>query len=417
MGPIKSLKDDDVMFLHADNQAMARHKCTPAQLREGLLLHILYCGRVLVPIDFLLANQAFNDLFLYEGKLSEQSDMYRLVKSGDIIPVVYSPRYGSIKEYAQQSLERGIVLDCTNEQWLQRAELLNEFRFVSPPKEVSRNIYKDIVLKLLSAENLRKEYFGKQSNKGFVKELAERISAIEQPYRSDIYRIAEQAHTKKIETAVKEIADAAYYVILADVFNANPAIPDITALAVISYYHGGGPDVPFIYSPGRERIISTTLPDLSSLSLASVVEELRDHPKRIEWLKTRREKLQQGYLDIADDEVWSRLGQWTEFFLKYVSISGPFQRRRLLAEERQFKIKTDLLKIGSRLLFLAGVVSSVAELAQSGFPLIGVSFLTSSVTAELLIKKVESTLEKARPTYGSVIPVTKTFTVKGERYR
>jgi hypothetical protein len=128
-------------------------------------------------------------------------------------------------------------------------------------------------------------------------------------------------------------------------------------------------------------------------------------------------KLQQGYLDIADDEVWSQLGQFTEFFIKYLSANGPFQRRRLLEVERQFKVKTDFLKIGSRIFFLAGVVSSVAELTQSGFPLVGVSFLTSLVTAELLINKAESTLEKVRPTYGSVIPVSRTFTIKGERYR
>jgi len=129
--PIKKVSETDVLFMHADDEATIRYQYSASELRESLLFHILYFGRVLVPLPFILDNPEFSSFFRFGGKISEHSDIYRLVKSGDIVPVIYKD-WGSINEYAKDAIDRNILIHCSKEEFIQRAELLNEFAYAIP---------------------------------------------------------------------------------------------------------------------------------------------------------------------------------------------------------------------------------------------------------------------------------------------
>lgn len=410
----------DVLFLHADNQSIARGDFTAPEIRQGLLLHIMYCGRVLLPVDFLLTNVAFDPLFRFKNQVSDRSDIFRLISTDNIVPIIYSSKYENIMDYARHSLERGIVINCPKSQWLERAALLNQLSHTALAGENTRDTYKGILLELLRKPSVRREYFSSASTGGnqFVEEFTDQVALFDRPYRSDVYTLIEKSQGRSAYTAAKRIADAAYYVSLAESLATNPAVPDPTAKAVIAHYHGAGTDVPFLYSPGRERIIGAPLPDLSYVSLATVVEELQDNPRRKEWLRVNQKKLQEGHLDLHDQEVWNALNDWSDLLRKHLS-SSPAQRQRLAESEHQMKLRTQVVKLGSRLLFVVGVVSSVAEVAQAGFPVLGLSFVSATLVAELALDHLDRKIKEQRQqTYGaggSVIPVTSTFTPRPER--
>ena len=133
MKKIKKIQPTDVFFLHADDRATIRQRYSRLDLREGLLLHILYFGRAVIPVNFLLANPQFENLFSHKGHTSELSDMFELVQSGFVVPVMFDEDFlnshpgGDIADYAGFSIEKGILLPCPKEQWLERAGLLSQF--------------------------------------------------------------------------------------------------------------------------------------------------------------------------------------------------------------------------------------------------------------------------------------------------
>src|ERR1700694_1556555 len=122
------IRDTDVLFMHADDEATLRYRYAEPDLREGLLLHMLYFGRVLVPLPFLLDNPRFGGLFRVRGDISEHSDAYRLVRTGHLVPVLINSDAASSYEYARQALDRGILIHCGAQEFLRRAELLDQGR-------------------------------------------------------------------------------------------------------------------------------------------------------------------------------------------------------------------------------------------------------------------------------------------------
>jgi hypothetical protein len=411
----KKEHDSDVLFMHADDEATIRHKYTAAELRESLLLHILFCGRVLIPLPFLLDNPMLSNLFKFRDEISARSDIYRLITSGDIVPVIHGD-FGSIRDYAKAMIDRKFLMHCTNEEFLQRAELLNEFSYLTPSAVNSEEKYKEIYLGLLKNRNIWAEYFGSNSNRSntIVESVSSKLMTSDHISRSVIYQIAEQARVQKTKLALKLLADAAYYANFADTFNVNPAVPSSSAIAIISYYSGA--NGPMLFSPGEERILGTDLPDLSGMSIADVIGDLRENSLRTDWLKTLNGGMKKGYIDLSSREVYSSMEAWSAFLTSYLSAEGVQQRKDIVAKQRRFSLFTHGLRIGEQMLSVAGVVISAADVMQGGFTIGAVSLFAGVTGTDLALRFVRAHAQKLRPVRGSAVPLSRTFTVRGQRY-
>src|SRR5690606_26058362 len=196
MRRFRGTRSSDLFFLHSDDRATIRYKYSSQMLREALLYHLLFFDRVLVPVNLLLANPELDSIFCHRGEVSEQSEVYRLIESGAIVPTLFRRDYGSIGEYARYALEEEkILLPCSKEQWLQRADLLDAFRYAVPKRDF-RATYKQLFLRLIQDERLQQHYFEQCRRKGsefatqLVYELCEKGESLT---RSDVYKATEQA--------------------------------------------------------------------------------------------------------------------------------------------------------------------------------------------------------------------------------
>ncbi len=323
--------DTDVLFLHIDDRATIRYEYLNEELRESLLFHLLYVDRVLVPINFLLSNMNIGDLFQYGGKVSEQSDIYKLIRSGAIVPTLFRSDYGSIGDYARYALEEErILLPCPTDQWLRRADLLDEFGYAAP-REGFRSAYKETVVRLLQDETLQGIYFVRCLTQGrdYVRRMVDQLGSKEGVTRSDVYRLTQQSPSEKVRLAAEQIADAAYYVTFSDIFKAKVAVSSIYYPALLVHYCHTEPERrPLVFTPAiEEEIIEASIPNSGPLSLAEAFNDLKDSSLRKNWLSTLRKKMREGRVDFTDSEVLASLVPWTRFVLHYLSLPSSLQRK------------------------------------------------------------------------------------------
>lgn len=405
--PDKSLATD-VLYMHADDRATIQYDYSPMDLSEGLLLHILYCGRVLVPTNFLLANSRLESLLKVGDRISEESDLCKLIRAGDVVPLLFEG-YGGIAEYARAALRRGILLPCTQEQWLERAELLDGSHFLIPsdndPYVLFREIFIFLSREVESGEGLSRRGHGGVSM-AFAGELASRLTSMNRATRSDVYRLIEVARSRKIRSAVTEIADAAYYAAIADSFSANPAVPSTAIKPLLKHYATTEPKAPFLHVPSKRREAIAVMPDMGVLSIAQVMEDLRHDALRTRWLNVYTRWMKRGDADLVEQDIWSSFGRWTERLTEYLSATVPAQPKARIMGKRKVSIESKTHKSDGSVISSAGVqFSAVGRIMRRAGRLADVVFLFSDIDEELQSKKPDDIDTGMRFEYTSAIPV------------
>jgi len=417
---IRKTNATDVLFLHIDDRATIRYQYLNKELRESLLFHLLYSDRLLVPTNFLLSNMNIGDLFQYGGEVSEKSDIYKLMSSGAIVPTLFRRDYGSIGDYARYALqEERILLPCPTDQWLRRADLLDEFGYAAP-REGFRSAYKETVVRLLQDETLQHHYFVRCLAQGreYVRRMVDQLRSEGGATRSDVYRLTQQAPSEKVRLAAEQIADAAYYGTFADIFKAKVAVSSIYYPALLVHYYQTEPERrPLVFTPAiEEDIIEASIPDSGPLSLAEVFNNLKDSSLRKNWLSTLRKKMREGRVDLTDSEVLASLVPWTRFVLHYLSLPSSLQRKDALGIQRRVRLQTRGLQFGRDAMLLASVAFAASDVVHGRPPITSMAFAFASTTAEILLRKVEADFKKRLPSFGSVIPLfTRLFTLRGKR--
>lgn len=423
----KKLRDTDIIFLHSDGRATIRQGYSHLDLRDGILLHILYFGRAIIPINFLLANPEFQYLYTYKDTISEKSDFYRLIKSGDIVPLMFDDDFllsqpkGSIREYAEFSLDRGILLPCTPDNWLGHAELLNEFKYAKI--QGLRTRYRDTFLSFLKDKKIQDHYFPSLSKKylRFINNIYKKTLELEHPTRSDTYKASSIVPRRKIREGIRLIADAAYYAAFADSADVNPAVPRASHYALLTHYWPTGSPILFEQDDETFKVLGYPIPDFSHIPLFTIIDDLRDVPSRKKWLKTLSNQIKnKETIDPLSDELHTSFGQFTRVIVEYLKASGLNQRKAILKEERRFFIQNRLTRISADVLSICGVgISSLGflqGLSQGSPSITNLVSLFLIPGTRLLISKAQKRTEAHRPTYGSIIPMARTFTPRGERF-
>jgi hypothetical protein len=426
MKKIKGIQPTDVVFLHADDRATIRQGYSRLELREGLLLHILYFGRAVIPINFLLANPQFERLFSHKGQLSDQSDMFQLIRSGYVVPLMFDDDFlrahpeGDIIGYAGFSLEKGILLPCSPDQWLGRAELLNQFDFVQ--MHGLRAAYRETLLAFLHHKGIQRYYLPALTKQrhDFLESLSNSTSDLEHPTRSDTYKATKNAPSMRLREGLKLISDAAYYAAFADASGANPAIPRLARPALLPHYSSG--PSPFLFTPENEAIevFDKPIPNLRHLGIAKIINDLADTPSRERWLCALSNHMAESdHVDPMAEDLATPFGQFSHVIFEYLSSTGPKQRESVLEKERRFFRQMRVLQLGSDLILVLGAGLTTFQIVQG--VLRGDPNLTSLVTlvlstgAKLGIRRASKYAESRRPTYGSTIPQGAAFTLKGTR--
>jgi len=429
MGSSERIRETDVIFLHSDDRATIRYAYSRTDLREGLMLHILYFGRAIVPINFLLANPELDGIFKNHGSLSDESEIYKLIKLGDVIPLMFdddyllSTKHTSIRDYAEYSLEHGILLPCPIEQWSQRAELLGNLKFAIPSKRNFRSLYRETFLSLLTHEGIRQGYFASlyHKNKTFFEHLYRETANLERPTRSHTYRLIAEARSKTLQDNLRILADAAYYVAFADATSSNPAIPTAARNALLVHYWRTGSPLIFDEEEQTIEVIGGSLPDFSFLPIPQVLDDLRDTPQRQKWLRTLKNAIAKGKdIDPLAQDLVTAFGEWTQLVVEYFSAAGQKQREALLIKQRKFFKQTRTVQVGSDIMLLLGVgisaYSVTQDFTQGGPSLTSLVSLLLTTGIKLGLYEAKKHLEQHKPIYGSTIPMTKTFTPIGERF-
>jgi len=423
------IRNTDVVFLHSDDRATIRYTYSKSDLREGLLLHILYFGRAIIPINFLLANPQFDDLYSFKGSISNESEIYKLIKSGDVIPLMFDDDYiftskkPNIREYSEYSLEKGILLPCSVKQWRNRSDLLGEMSFASPPERNFRSLYRETLLNLLTNEGVHRGYFGSllPTSKYIINHLYKETAKVEHPTRSHTYRLIDKAHSKKLKEALKIIADAAYYAAFTDATKSNPAIPHAVKDALLAHYWHTGSPLIFEQEKQTVEVIGEKLPDFGHLSLPEVINDLRNIPLRKQWLKALQNAIRKDpQIDPMAQKLKSTFTEWTHFLVDYFSTIGPKKRETLIKKQRWFFKQTQMVQVASDVILLLGAGIStyydIQNILQGKPSLTSLISLLLFTGIKLGLRESKKRIERSKPTYGSIIPMTKTFTPKGEHF-
>jgi hypothetical protein len=217
------------------------------------------------------------------------------------------------------------------------------------------------------------------------------------------------------------IADAAYYAAFSDSSGANPAIPRTSRHALLAHYWRTGSPLLFETEDETVEFLGQPVPKFHHLSLASIVDALQDISSRQKWLKAlAREMKRREHIDPRSEELATAFGQFTQVIVDYLAATGQKQRDEVLQEQRRFFKQTRLIQRGSDTILVLGAGIStfgiVKGILQGSPDLTSLVTLVVSTSAKLALREARKHLETRRPSYGSTIPMTRTFTPRGERY-
>jgi len=424
----KGTRATDVFFLHVDNLVTRKKGYTSNDLRIGLLLHLLYTDRVLVPVNLLLSNQELGNLFEHKGKISEHSEVYKLFRAGAIVPTLFRRDYGSISEYARYAIEKeNILLTCPDDVWVERASLLDEFSYAVPNGDF-RSTYRDALVSLLHNKSVQDIYLSKvarrRSSRSFIQEFVDQIKEQDSISRSVAYRLAAQA-PPKVRDAIEQVVDASYYATFSTSYTSSIATSPTYSPAILEYYLKQGlTGRPVEFSRRFEddhydNYYDLVLPNLADVSLASAYNDLKDSPLRKKWLRTLKKKIEQGIVDPSDKEVESSLIPWSQLVIKYLSTNGHFQRQKVAKEAHRVSLKVGTIKKGRDVALVASVAFlpiDAMQMLNGGPPMGSMAFTFAAASAELLMRRVERNIQKNSLNLGSMVPlVSDLFTLRGKR--
>ena len=94
-----------------------------------------------------------------------------------------------------------------------------------------------------------------------------------------------------------------------------------------------------LFSPEQdvEEVTGRNIPDISHLSIHTIIEDLYDINLRMKWMDSLRTAIVNSkIIESRYEELTSSFSTLTQFIVDYLSATGPKHREELFQRERRF---------------------------------------------------------------------------------